>query len=38
VDPSRVAAKIVTAIGFLGAGLVFVRRDSVHGLTAGVSV
>ena len=33
VDPSRVAAQIVTGIGFLGAGLIFVRRDSVHGLT-----
>lgn len=27
-DPSRVAAQIVTGIGFLGAGLIFVRRDS----------
>ncbi len=31
VDPSRVAAQIVTGIGFLGAGLILVRRDSVHG-------
>jgi putative Mg2+ transporter-C (MgtC) family protein len=32
VDPSRVAAQIVTGIGFIGSGLIFVRRDSVHGL------
>jgi putative Mg2+ transporter-C (MgtC) family protein len=25
VDPSRMAAQIVTGIGFLGAGLIFVR-------------
>ncbi len=33
VDGSRVAAQVVTGIGFLGAGLIFVRRDSVRGLT-----
>lgn len=38
VDPSRVAAQVVTGIGFLGAGLIFVRRDSVHGLTTAASV
>src|SRR6476659_5639253 len=27
VDPSRVAAQVVSGIGFLGAGLIFVRRD-----------
>ncbi len=33
VDPSRVAAQIVTGIGFLGAGLILVRRDMhVHGM------
>lgn len=38
LDPSRVAAQIVTGIGFLGAGLIFVRRDAVHGLTSAASV
>jgi putative Mg2+ transporter-C (MgtC) family protein len=33
LDPSRVAAQIVTGIGFLGAGVIFVNRGSVHGLT-----
>lgn len=26
LDPSRMAAQIVSGIGFLGAGLIFVRR------------
>jgi putative Mg2+ transporter-C (MgtC) family protein len=38
VDPSRVAAQIVSGIGFLGAGLIFVRRDAVRGLTTAASV
>jgi len=38
VDPSRVAAQIVTGVGFLGAGLIFVRRDAVRGLTTAAAV
>jgi putative Mg2+ transporter-C (MgtC) family protein len=38
LDPSRVAAQIVTGVGFIGGGLIFVRRDSVHGLTTAASV
>jgi len=30
LDPSRVAAQIVTGIGFIGAGLIFVREDRVQ--------
>jgi putative Mg2+ transporter-C (MgtC) family protein len=33
LDPSRVAAQIVTGIGFIGAGLIFVRGDTVRGIT-----
>ena len=36
VDPSRVAAQIVSGIGFLGAGII--RRGSVHGLTTAAAV
>lgn len=32
-DASRIAQGVVTAIGFLGAGVIFVRRESVIGLT-----
>ena len=38
VDPSRVAAQIVTGIGFIGGGLIFVRRDLVRGLTTAAAV
>jgi putative Mg2+ transporter-C (MgtC) family protein len=38
LDPSRVAAQIVSGVGFLGAGLIFVRRDSVRGLTTAAAV
>jgi putative Mg2+ transporter-C (MgtC) family protein len=38
LDPSRVAAGIVTGIGFIGGGLIFVRRDTIRGLTAAAIV
>jgi putative Mg2+ transporter-C (MgtC) family protein len=38
LDPSRIAAQIVTGIGFIGGGLIFVRRASVHGLTTAAIV
>ncbi len=38
LDPSRMAAQIVSGVGFLGAGLIFVKRDSVRGLTTAASV
>jgi putative Mg2+ transporter-C (MgtC) family protein len=38
VDPSRVAAQIVSGIGFLGAGIIIFRRGSVHGLTTAASI
>jgi putative Mg2+ transporter-C (MgtC) family protein len=33
VDPGRVAAQIVTGVGFLGAGAILVARQKVVGLT-----
>ena len=33
VDSSRVAAQIVSGVGFLGAGVIFVRNNTVSGLT-----
>lgn len=38
IDPTRVAAQIVSGIGFLGGGLIFVRSDVVRGLTTASSV
>jgi putative Mg2+ transporter-C (MgtC) family protein len=38
LDPSRVAAQIVSGIGFIGGGLIFVRQDAVRGLTTAAVV
>lgn len=32
-DPARIAAGIVQGVGFIGAGLIFMRGESVHGIT-----
>jgi putative Mg2+ transporter-C (MgtC) family protein len=37
-DPSRIAAQIVTGIGFLGAGVIFRQGLSVKGLTTAASL
>jgi putative Mg2+ transporter-C (MgtC) family protein len=37
-DPSRVAAQVVSGIGFIGGGIIFVRRDAVRGLTTAATV
>ncbi len=33
LDPSRMAQGIVTGIGFLGAGMIYIQRGSIRGLT-----
>jgi len=38
VDPSRVAAQIVAGVGFIGGGIIFVKRDSVRGLTTAAGI
>ncbi|MFS0912020.1 MgtC/SapB family protein [Microbacterium sp. 179-I 3D2 NHS] len=38
VDPSRIAAQVVSGIGFLGAGVIFVRQNTVAGLTTAASI
>ncbi|AZA14702.1 MgtC/SapB family protein [Corynebacterium choanae] len=37
-DPSRIAAQVVSGIGFLGAGVIFVNNDTVRGLTTAATV
>ena len=37
-SPTRVAAQIVSGIGFIGGGVIFVRRDAVRGLTTASGV
>jgi putative Mg2+ transporter-C (MgtC) family protein len=38
LDPSRVAAQVVSGVGFLGAGLILTRRGAVRGLTTAAAV
>ncbi len=38
LDPSRIAAQVVSGIGFLGAGVIIFRRNTVRGLTTAASL
>ncbi|MEO7435761.1 MAG: MgtC/SapB family protein [Candidatus Binatia bacterium] len=38
IDPTRIAAQVVSGIGFLCAGTIIVRRDNVHGLTTAAGI
>ena len=38
LDPSRVAAQVVSGIGFLGAGAILLRKEVVRGLTTAASI
>lgn len=38
VDFSRVAAQIVSGVGFLGSGLIFVQKNTIKGLTTAAGV
>src|SRR6185295_18249062 len=38
LDPSRVAAQVVSGIGFLGAGSILARGEIVKGLTTAASI
>ena len=33
LDPSRIAAQVVSGVGFLGAGMIFMQRQTIKGLT-----
>src|SRR5690606_25687884 len=38
LDPSRVAAQVVSGIGFLGAGAILLRGSVIRGLTTAASI
>lgn len=38
VDPSRVASTIASGIGFLGAGMIFVHKNTITGLTTAAGI
>ena len=37
-DPGRIAAQIVSGIGFIGAGMIFNHKQVVHGLTTAAGI
>jgi putative Mg2+ transporter-C (MgtC) family protein len=37
-DPTRIAAQVVTGVGFLGAGAILRQGPNVHGLTTAASI
>ena len=37
-DPTRIAAQVVTGVGFLGAGAILRQGSEVHGLTTAASI
>ncbi|HUZ12190.1 MAG TPA: MgtC/SapB family protein [Caulobacteraceae bacterium] len=38
LDPSRIAAQVVTGVGFLGAGSIILRNEAIKGLTTAASI
>ncbi len=38
LDPSRLAAQIVSGVGFLGAGMIYINRKTPHGLTTAAGI
>lgn len=38
LDPSRLAAQIVSGVGFLGAGMIYINRNTPHGLTTAAGI
>lgn len=38
LDPSRISAQVVSGIGFLGAGMIFVRKQAISGLTTAAGI
>lgn len=38
VDASRIASQIITGVGFLGAGVIFIRGSSISGLTTAAGI
>ncbi len=37
-DAARIAAQIVSGIGFLGAGMIFYHKETIHGLTTAAGI
>lgn len=38
IDPARLAANVILGIGFLGAGMIFLKNGSIQGLTTAAGI
>lgn len=38
LDPARVAAQVVSGIGFIGAGMIIIQKESIKGLTSAAGI
>ncbi|GGO05505.1 MgtC/SapB family protein [Saccharibacillus kuerlensis] len=38
IDPTKVASGIVSGVGFLGAGMIFMRKQTINGLTTAAGI
>lgn len=38
IDPARVAAQIVSGVGFIGGGIIFKEHDHIRGITTAASI
>ncbi|MFC1765509.1 MgtC/SapB family protein [Planctomycetota bacterium] len=38
MDPSRIVGQVITGVGFLGAGIMFARNDTVVGVTSAAAI
>ncbi|WP_409345521.1 MgtC/SapB family protein [Paenibacillus sp. MBLB4367] len=38
LDPSRIAAQVVSGVSFLGAGMIFLQRQTIKGLTTAAGI
>ncbi|GFZ31040.1 methyltransferase [Clostridium zeae] len=38
IDPTRIAAQIVSGVGFLGAGAIFMQKNTIRGLTTAAGI
>ncbi len=37
-DAARIAAQVISGVGFIGAGIIFVRNDTIQGLTTAAGI
>ncbi|MBJ8191627.1 MgtC/SapB family protein, partial [Bacillus cereus] len=38
LDPSRIAAQVISGVGFIGAGMIFTQKNRIKGLTTAAGI